>query len=72
MIGILTYAVWISSSFRSKNNSIFSPTLTSFQQVITLRNTFFVDWTDQDSGKILVRAVTKVIASNTYLFSFSC
>ncbi len=47
--------------------------LTSFQQVmITLRNKFFVDWTDQYSGKILVRAVTKVIASNKYLFSFSC
>ena len=72
MIGILKYTVWISSSFRSKKNSIFSPKFTSFQQVITLRNTFFVDWTDQDSGKILVRAVTKVIASNTYLFSFSC
>ena len=57
-----------SGSLRRKDSSIFFPAFTSLKQMVTLRNKLFVDWTDQDSGKILVRAVTKVIASNTYLF----
>lgn len=64
------YSLIISGSLRRKYSSILFPTLKYIQKVIILQNTFCVEWTDQDSSKILVGTVTKVIARNKYFFYF--
>ena len=72
MIEAMNFVLWISSSFWGKDPAVFSPISTAFNEMIYLRNKLLMERTSKDGNTRTCRVVSEVIASNTYLSSFSC
>ena len=72
MIEAMNFVLWISSGFWGKDPTVFSPVSTALNEMISLRNKLLMKGTSKDGDTRTCRAVSEVIASNTYLPSFSC
>ena len=72
MIEAIDFVLWISSGFWGIDPTIFSPVSTALDEMISLRNELLMKGTSKDGDTETCRAVSEVIASNTYLLSFSC
>ena len=72
MIEAMNFVLWISSGFWGKDPTVFSPVSTALNEMISLWNKLSMKGTGKDGNTRTCRAVSEVIASNTYLPSFSC
>ncbi len=71
MIEALNFVLWISSDFLGKDPTVFSQVCTALNEMISLRNELLTKGTSKDGNTRTYRAVSVVIASNTYHLSFS-
>ena len=72
MIEAMNFVLWISSGFWGKDPTVSSPVSTALNEMISLRNKLLMKGTSKDGNTRTCRGVSEVIASNTYLPSFSC
>ena len=71
MLEEMNFVLWISSGFWSKDPTVFSPVSTALNEMISLRNKLLMKGTSKVGDTRTCRAASEVIASNTYLPSFS-